>query len=107
MARVTIEDCLKDVGNRFQLVIMAAKRARQIEAGAQPLVDPEDDKPTVIALREIAAGKVTQAVLDEVHVHQPVRTRIADFEIRDELNEFRGDEDEAPAPRRAASSDDV
>ena len=107
MARVTIEDCLKDIDNRFQLVVMAAKRARQIEAGAQPLVDADDDKPTVIALREIAAGKVTQAVLDEVHVHQPVRTRIADFEIRDELNEFRGDEDEAPASRRASSSDDL
>ena len=107
MARVTIEDCLKDVDNRFQRVVMAAKRARQIEAGAQPLVDAEDDKPTVIALREIAAGKVTQAVLDEVHVHQPVRTRIADFEIRDELNEFRGDEEEAPASRRASSSDDL
>ena len=105
MARVTVEDCLKDVDNRFQLVVMAAKRARQIEAGAQPLVDPERDKPTVVALREIAEGKVTQAVLDEVHVHQPVRSRISDFEIRDELGEFRGEDEEAAKPRAAASED--
>ncbi|MFZ5535876.1 MAG: DNA-directed RNA polymerase subunit omega, partial [Pseudomonadota bacterium] len=84
---------------------MAAKRARQIEAGAQPLVDPERDKPTVIALREIAEGKVTQAVLDEVHVHQPVRSRISDFEIRDELGEFRGEDEEAAKSRPAASED--
>ncbi|MEW6444761.1 MAG: DNA-directed RNA polymerase subunit omega [Pseudomonadota bacterium] len=107
MARVTVEDCLKDVGNRFHLVVMAAKRARQIEAGAQPLVEPDRDKPTVIALREIAEGKVTQAVLDEVHVHQPVRSRISDFEIRDELNEFRGDEEEGQSPRRAPGSDEA
>jgi DNA-directed RNA polymerase subunit omega len=105
MARVTVEDCLKDIDNRFQLVLMAAKRARQIEAGAQPLVDPERDKPTVIALREIAEGKVTQAVLDEVHVHQPVRSRISDFEIRDELGEFRSEDEEAARPRPAASED--
>lgn len=94
MARVTVEDCLKDVDNRFQLVLMAARRARQIEAGAQPLVDPGRDKPTVIALREIAEGKVTQAVLDEVHVHQPVRPRISELEVRDELNEFGSEDDE-------------
>ncbi|MEF3194013.1 MAG: DNA-directed RNA polymerase subunit omega [Halothiobacillaceae bacterium] len=105
MARVTVEDCLKDVDNRFQLVLMAAKRARQIEAGAQPLVDPERDKPTVIALREIAEGKLTQAVLDEVYVHQPVRSRISEFEIRDELSEFRG-EDEDAAKLNTASSED-
>ncbi|MGB9578181.1 MAG: DNA-directed RNA polymerase subunit omega [Halothiobacillaceae bacterium] len=105
MARVTVEDCLKDVDNRFQLVVMAAKRARQIEAGAQPLVDPERDKPTVIALREIAEGKVTQAVLDEVHVHQPVRSRISDFEVRDELSEFRGEDEDVAKPRAVSSED--
>ncbi|MDM7322416.1 MAG: DNA-directed RNA polymerase subunit omega [Gammaproteobacteria bacterium] len=105
MARVTVEDCLKDIDNRFQLVLMAAKRARQIEAGAQPLVDPERDKPTVIALREIAEGKLTQAVLNEVHVHPPVRSRISEFEIRDELSEFRGEDEEAAKPRSASSED--
>ncbi len=53
MARVTIEDCLNEIPNRFDIVVYAAKRARQIEMGADPLLDPEGDKPAVIALREI------------------------------------------------------
>lgn len=56
MARVTVEDCLPYVENNFELVLKAARRARDISHGAQPLVDEEGDKPTVIALREIAAG---------------------------------------------------
>lgn len=56
MARVTVEDCLPYVENNFELVLKAAKRARDISHGAQPLIDEEGDKPTVIALREIAAG---------------------------------------------------
>lgn len=57
MARITVEDCLEHVENRFELVMVAAKRARDIAVnGDQPLVEWEDDKPTVIALREIAAG---------------------------------------------------
>ncbi|MEM7208145.1 MAG: DNA-directed RNA polymerase subunit omega [Pseudomonadota bacterium] len=65
MARVTIEDCLDNVDNRFQLVLAAAKRARQINMGAEPLVPLENDKSTVIALREIADGEVTRDILDE------------------------------------------
>ena len=56
MARVTVEDCLKNVRNRFELVLIAAKRARQIMRGGTPMVDIDNDKPTVIALREIAEG---------------------------------------------------
>jgi len=57
MARITVEDCLLHVSNRFELVLVAAKRAREIAVeGAQPLVEWENDKPTVIALREIAEG---------------------------------------------------
>jgi DNA-directed RNA polymerase subunit omega len=57
MARVTVEDCLDHVANRFELVMIAAQRARQLAThGAQPKVNPENDKPTVIALREIAEG---------------------------------------------------
>ena len=56
MARVTVEDCLPYVENNFELVLKAAKRARDISHGAQPLIDEEGDKPTVIALREIAAS---------------------------------------------------
>jgi len=56
MARITVEDCLDNVENRFDLVLTATKRARQIANGADPLVDEENDKPTVIALREISEG---------------------------------------------------
>jgi len=56
MARVTVEDCLENVDNRFDLVTKAAKRARAIAMGSDPLVEWENDKPTVVALREIAAG---------------------------------------------------
>ncbi len=66
MARVTVEDCLENVENRFQLVLVATKRARQLNAGAEPTVPRQNDKPTVIALREIAGGFVTGAILDEV-----------------------------------------
>lgn len=56
MARVTVEDCLENGGNRFDLVLVASKRARALSRGKEPRVDAENDKPTVIALREIAAG---------------------------------------------------
>jgi len=65
MARITVEDCLEHVDNRFQLVLVATKRARQIVKGSTPLVSVDNDKPTVIALREIADGLVTKAILDE------------------------------------------
>ena len=58
MARITIEDCLDKIPNRFELTLAATNRARQISAGSAPLVDSDRDKPTVIALREIASGKV-------------------------------------------------
>jgi DNA-directed RNA polymerase subunit omega len=66
MARVTVEDCLENVENRFELVMVATKRARQIAVrGEQPMVDWENDKPTVVALREIAEGFITASILDE------------------------------------------
>ncbi|HHJ12792.1 MAG TPA: DNA-directed RNA polymerase subunit omega [Gammaproteobacteria bacterium] len=65
MARVTVEDCLDKVDNRFQLVLVATKRARQLARGAEPFVDWENDKPTVVALREIAEDYITPAILDE------------------------------------------
>lgn len=66
MARITVEDCLEYVDNRFELVLMATRRARQICNGVDPLVERENDKPTVIALREIAAGKVNARTLEEL-----------------------------------------
>ena len=65
MARVTVEDCLDKVDNRFQLVLVATKRARQLANGVQPLVEWENDKPTIVALREIAEGLIGPAILDE------------------------------------------
>jgi len=66
MARITVEDCLEHVDNLFDLIIVAAKRARRIANGAEPLVERENDKPTVIALREIAAGLITPEILDDI-----------------------------------------
>lgn len=66
MARVTIEDCLDNVDNRFELILVASKRARQLASGqVEPAVETQNDKPTVLALREIADGHVTRAILDE------------------------------------------
>ncbi len=65
MARLTVEDCLPNVDNRFHLVLVAAKRARQIAMGADALVPVENDKPTVLALREISEGLVGPEILEE------------------------------------------
>lgn len=71
MARVTIEDCLEKLDNRFDLVLIAAKRARQLSLGSEdPILGWENDKPTVVALREIAAGLVDASVLDEIEKQQ-------------------------------------
>ena len=67
MARVTVEDCLDNVDNRFELVMVAAKRARQLATGGkEPKVDRENDKDTVVALREIAEGLIDKSILDDL-----------------------------------------
>jgi DNA-directed RNA polymerase subunit omega len=79
MARVTVEDCLENVANRFELVMVASKRARQLATGGKdPLVEEESDKPTVIALREIADGLVGPDIL----------TREDELEAEEELAEI-------------------
>lgn len=65
MARVTIEDCLEHVDNRFELVLLATKRARQLVNGVEPLVPWENDKATVVALREIAEGLISNQTVEE------------------------------------------
>ncbi|MEC7187667.1 MAG: DNA-directed RNA polymerase subunit omega [Pseudohongiellaceae bacterium] len=66
MARITVEDCLDKVDNRFELVMVSSKRARQIQIeGKDPMVSVDNDKPTVVALREIADGLVTNEILIE------------------------------------------
>ncbi|HZW59454.1 MAG TPA: DNA-directed RNA polymerase subunit omega [Woeseiaceae bacterium] len=66
MARITVEDCLHNIDNIFEMVLVASKRARRIAHGADALVELENDKPTVIALREIADGHITPSILDEI-----------------------------------------
>ena len=88
MARITVEDCLEKVDNMFELVLIAAKRARQLANGAEATVEWENDKPTVVALREIADGHITQAVLDE-----------SDNPVEDELEaQAQALEQELPRP---------
>lgn len=77
MARLTVEDCLKYVDNRYELVLLASKRARQLALGADALVPANDDKPTVIALREIAENLITAENID----------RIDQFDTEDEFSD--------------------
>ncbi|NQZ21411.1 MAG: DNA-directed RNA polymerase subunit omega [Colwellia sp.] len=80
MARVTVEDAVEKVGNRFDLVLIASRRARQIATGGkEPLVDPENDKPTVIALREIEAGLITTEVMNTSDRHEQVQQDSAEL----------------------------
>jgi DNA-directed RNA polymerase subunit omega len=92
MARITVEDCLENVDNRFELVLTGARRARQIANGADPIVDRENDKPTVIALREIALGQISRERLDEIEAE----ARAAEAIVGEEGSEEQA-EDTTPA----------
>lgn len=81
MARVTVEDCIDQVPNRFDLVVTAAQRARMIANGADPLVDEASDKPTVIALREIADGVVSDDNIKELQSELDARLAAMQAEI--------------------------
>ncbi|AUB83832.1 DNA-directed RNA polymerase subunit omega [Candidatus Thiodictyon syntrophicum] len=69
MARITVEDCLNHVDNRFDLVLLATKRARQLANGVEPTLPWHKDKPTVMALREIAEGRITNEVVQAAQRH--------------------------------------
>ena len=88
MARITVEDCLHNIENIFEMVLVAAKRARRVAHGADTMVDVENDKPTVIALREIAEGHVTPAILEEVDV--PTPEEFMQPEVVDDIMPMRG-----------------
>ena len=88
MARITVEDCLENIDNIFEMVLVAAKRARRIAHGADPMVELENDKPTVIALREIADGLVTPTILEEIE--QPAAEELLQPEATDEILPVRG-----------------
>ena len=79
MARITVEDCLQNEPNLFNLVLLAAKRARRLANGAEATVDWENDKPTVVALREIAAGNITLEMLEEVE--EPVQQQVSELDL--------------------------
>lgn len=88
MARITVEDCLENVENRFELVMIASRRARQLQTGGKdPLVPEDNDKPTVVALREIAAGLVDVSILDEAQ-HEPTE-ELRDFVEAEALRKAR------------------
>jgi DNA-directed RNA polymerase subunit omega len=113
MARVTVEDCLEHVDNRFQLVLMAGRRARQLARGGEPQVEWENDKPTVVALREIAEGKIGSEVLDQPLIEaweHDIEVRrgsvhIGSADIGDEEPSF-GEADEPRRSPRARGEDD-
>jgi DNA-directed RNA polymerase subunit omega len=88
MARITVEDCLENIENIFEMVLVAAKRARRVAHGADPLVELENDKATVVALREIADGHITPSILEEVE--QPATEEFMQPEVTDELIPMRG-----------------
>lgn len=102
MARITVQDCLENVDNRFDLVLTAAQRARQISLGAEPRVPRENDKPTVIALREIAEGLVGREVLDEDDFSVD-HVADAEAEVADELAAIDAGEEAEAKPGDAGA----
>jgi len=88
MARITVEDCLDNINNIFEMVLVAAKRARRIAHGAEAMVELENDKATVLALREIADGHVTPAILEEID--QPSTEEFMQPDVADEILPVRG-----------------
>lgn|SRR5690606_21662303 len=92
MARITVEDCLENVPNRFDLVMIASRRARQLQTGGKdPMVPEDNDKPTVVALREVAAGHIGYAILDEVEVQQDTVRELSDLMNAEALRRARDD----------------
>ena len=103
MARVTVEDCLDNVENRFELVLVAAKRTRQLMLGADPLVPEDRDKLTVIALREIAEGMITRSILEEqeIDLEKELFGEVEELDGEGEADSLaamteKAEEDEAP-----------
>ena len=94
MARVTVEDCLDHVDNRFELVLLASKRARQLVSGKEPTLEWENDKPTVLALREISKGNITVQVLEDMAAEEK--------RAREEAEAAAAAEQEAPVDEESS-----
>lgn len=93
MARVTVEDCKVQVPNRFDLVILAAQRAKQIVSGTPLTITRDNDKDTVVALREIAAGSVSAEVLREIQITALRKNSKIEDEVEDSINEVASEEE--------------
>ena len=110
MARVTVEDCTNKIDNLFDLVLVASKRARQLSHGREPGVPLEGDKPTVVALREVAAGLVDRSILDESD--EPSEREIFtlpdvdDIDIDLSVDDDEEEEEEASSEEAAGSGDE-
>ncbi len=99
MARVTVEDCLEKINNRFELVLLAAKRARLIANGQEPLVEEENDKPTVLALREIAEGVIDEKAVAEMEAEQKRQREMDAWRVMAEKQQNQGEDDlDIPIP---------
>lgn len=92
MARITVEDCLANVDNRFDLVLLATKRARQLANGIDPLVPTQNDKPTVIALREIAEGLITRQVIADKEAAVAAAAAVEEAELAAALRAAEDDD---------------
>ena len=88
MARITVEDCLEKVENRFHLVRVASKRARQLMLGKAPTLEWDNDKPTVVALREIASGNINEEMLDAATQAEKEEENFSQSEVDAELSEL-------------------
>lgn len=88
MARITVEDCVDNIENIFEMVLVAAKRARRVAHGAEPMVELENDKPTVVALREIAAGLVGPSILEEID--EPITEDLLRPDVIEDVLPIRG-----------------
>jgi DNA-directed RNA polymerase subunit omega len=107
MARITVEDCLENVENRFDLVMIASKRARQLQTGGKdPLVPEDNDKPTVMALREIAAGHIGYGILDEIDPQPEPAREFSDMMEAEALRKSRLELDEAMGAELIDAEDD-
>lgn len=107
MARITVEDCLENVENRFDLVMIASKRARQLQTGGKdPLVPEDNDKPTVMALREIAAGHIGYSILDEIDPQPEPAREFSDMMEAEALRKSRLELDEAMGAELIDAEDD-
>ncbi len=101
MARITVEDCLENVENRFELVMVSSKRSRQIQTGGKdPLVSVDNDKPTVLALREIAEGLIDASIL----LAKPPSVELQ--ELADEVADAEATEASAEAEETAEAATD-